>query len=163
MENAYNIFSTSEFGETMLDFSRKQWICVSFLKCYTHNDYINSLMHYYCHIRLNNILPTEYSIHNSSPVTTPYYEAIINIIRNILHIPGFPSIPKEKIYRNMLTNEKSSAELQYPTLNWQKIWSNYQSLCIYAVDKEIIYKYLHMCLATKRKLFSMDLIESNNC
>ena len=46
----------------------------SFLKCYVHDAYRNSLMYYYCHLRLNNILPSDYFVHNTSPVTTAYYE-----------------------------------------------------------------------------------------
>ena len=29
----------------------------TFLKCYTHEDYNNTLMYYYCYMRLNNIIP----------------------------------------------------------------------------------------------------------
>ena len=34
----------------------------TFIKCYTHDAYINSLMFHYCHSRLSNVLPTDYSI-----------------------------------------------------------------------------------------------------
>ena len=103
----------------------------SFLKCYTHKEYRNNIMYYYCYIRLNNILPSNYSIHNASPVTTPYYDIVINDIRNILHLPGFPSTPKNNIYISLLPKEESLVESQYPTLDWQNIWRNYKSLYIY--------------------------------
>ena len=135
----------------------------TFLKCYTKSDYPNSLMNHYCYLRLNNIIPINYSIYNACHITTPYYEVAIVTARSIIHLPGFPSIPKDKIYRNMFSKEKSLAELQYPTFNWQKIWHNYQSLFILSYDKEIIYKYLHLCLATNKKLFNMNLITTGNC
>ena len=135
----------------------------TFLKSYTHEEYKNSLMYYYCYIRLNNILPSDYSIHNASPVTTPYYETVINAIPNILHLPIFPFIANEKLYQNMLTKEQSLAETQYPTWNWEKIWDNYLSLYINTYDKEIVYKHLHVCLATNKRLFSMNLINSSVC
>ena len=123
----------------------------SFLKCYTHEIYRNTIMYHYCFIRLNNILPSDYSIHNASPLTTPYYEIVINDIRNILHLPGFPSTPKKSIYTSLLTKEESLAESQYPTLDWQNIWGNYMSLYIYSFDREIVYKHPHFCLATNKK------------
>ena len=135
----------------------------TFLKCNVHEAYRNALMYHYCYIRLNNFLPSDYSIHNASPVTTIYYDTVINDIRNILQLPGFPSTPIKKIYMSMLIKEESLVESQYPTLNWKNIWGNYISLFIYSFDKEIIYKHLHVCLATNRKLFTMNLINSSKC
>ena len=109
------------------------------------------------------MLPSNYSIHNASPITTTYYDVIINDLRNILHIPGFPVTPKDKLYICMLTKEESLVEYQYPTLNWKNIWKNYMSLFIYSFDKEIIYKHLHVCLATNKKLYTMDIINSDKC
>ena len=154
-----------EGGLAIVDcFSKAKTIMLStFLKCYTHEEYRNTLMYYYCYIRLNNILPSVYSIHNSTPITTTYYNIVINDLRNILHLPGFPYTSKSNIYMNMLIKEDSLAESQYPTLNWKNIWENYLSLFIYSFDKEILYKHLHICLATNKKLFSMNLINSNKC
>ena len=92
-------------------------------------------MLYYCHLRLNNILTSDYSVHNSSPVTTPYYAIAITTTQSILHLPGFPLIPKDKIYQKLIPKEKTLAELQYPTLNWQNVWGNYMSLFMYSYDK----------------------------
>ena len=135
----------------------------TFLKCYTHDNYKNSLMFYYCYIRLSNIIPSEYSIHNASYSTTPYYEAAITMAQSIIHLTGFPFTPKEKIYSNMLPNVNSTAELQYPTFNWKNIWANYTTVFVHSHDREIIYKHLHMCLTTNKRLFNMNLISSSNC
>ena len=135
----------------------------TFLQSYTHDTYRNSFMFYYCYLRLNNVLPTDYSIHNASLVTTPFYASVINTIRSILNMPGFPHVPKSKIYKSMFHDEKSLVELQYPTMNWQKIWSNYISIFIYSYDKEVIYKHLHMVLATQNRLYRMNLIDTSKC
>ena len=37
----------------------------SFLKCYTHEMYRNTIMYHYCFISLNNIMPSDYSIRNA--------------------------------------------------------------------------------------------------
>ena len=34
---------------------------------------------------------------------------------------------------------------------------------VYSFDKEIIYKHLHVCLATNKKLFTMNIINSSRC
>ena len=125
----------------------------TFIKCYTHSDYRNSLMFYYCYIRVNNIFPSDYNVHYASPVSTPYYEKSINILKSILHLPGFPNTTNKHIYSNMFKQEESLVESQYPTFNWARVWANYQSIFIYPYDREIIYKHLHMCLATNKKLF----------
>ena len=155
----------SEGGLSIINcsFKAQSLMANTFLKCYNHDTYRNSLMLYYCYIRLNNVLPTDYSIHNASLITTPFYSSVITIIQSILHFPGFPNISKDKIYNSMLHEEKSLVELQYPTMNWQKIWSNHRSLFIYSRDKEIMYKHLHMVLATHTKLFLMDLVEISKC
>ena len=120
-------------------------------------------MFYYCYIRLNNILPSDYSVHSASHVTTPYYDIVIHDIRNILQMPGFPYTSSYKISMSMLTKEESLAESQYPTFNWQNIWTNYLSLFIYFFDKEVIYKHLHVCLATNKKLYKINLVNSDKC
>ena len=63
----------------------------------------------------------------------------------------------------MLIKEESLAESQYPTPNWLNIWNNYLGLPIYSLDKEIVYKHLHMCLATNKKLFMMNLTDTSKC
>ena len=40
---------------------------------------------------------------------------------------------------------------------------NYISVFIYSYYKEIIFKHLHICLATNKRLFAMNLIDSSNC
>ena len=85
------------------------------------------------------------------------------MVRSVIHLPGFPLPSKENIYKYMLPKEKSTAELQYPTFNWRKIWNNYINVFIYSYDKEIIYKHLHMCLTTNKRLFAMNLIDSSKC
>ena len=64
---------------------------------------------------------------------------------------------------SLLEKEESLAESKYPTFNWQNIWKNYMSLYVYSFDKEIIYKQLHVCLATNKKLYTMDLINPDKC
>ena len=63
----------------------------------------------------------------------------------------------------MLPKEESLVEYLYPIFNWKNIWKNYMSLFIYSIDKEIMYKYLHICHATNKNLYTMKLINTSNC
>ena len=84
----------------------------SFIKCIIDDDYCNSLQLYYSYIRMHNIMPLEYSIHNAALTLTPYYENIYNTIKKVLHIPGYPIIPKKRAYMSLLPKEKSYTEDQ---------------------------------------------------
>ena len=59
----------------------------------------------------------------------------------------------------MLPKEESLVEYLYPIFNWKNIWKNYMSLFIYSIDKEIMYKYRHICHATNKNLYTMKLIK----
>ena len=84
----------------------------SFIRCNYSEDYHSPLMYYYCYMRMHNILGMEYSIHNAALSTTPYYEIIYGLIKNILHAPGFPLVSNKNLYRFMLPNENSYGEVQ---------------------------------------------------
>ena len=135
----------------------------TFLKSYTYEEYRNVLMYHYCFIRLSNILPSNFSIHHASPWTPVYYDIAITEMRGIIHLSRFPNAPKRKIYMSMLPKEQSLAEHLYPTLNWNNIWDNFNVLPMFSYDKEILYKHLHMVLATNKRLFSMNLSNTDKC
>ena len=59
--------------------------------------------------------------------------------------------------------EKPIVENLYQHFNWRRIWSNFCELKIRPFDKEIIYKHLHVCLATNSRLAWFNLANSNTC
>ena len=136
---------------------------ISFIHCNINEEYHNSLMLYYCYIRMHNILPMNYSIHNASISITPYYDMIYSMVRDMYHTPGFPIIANKTLYKAMLPVERSYAETQYPTFNWKRIWSNFCSIIFNPFDKEIIFKHLHLCLATNRRLAMMRQTATGLC
>ena len=138
----------------------------SFIKCNIHEDYHNPLMYYYCYTRMHNILEMQYSIHNASLITTPYYEIIYGLIQKVIHVPGFPIVSNKKLYNFILPNDNSYAEINYPTFNWKLIWKNFRSIIFNPYEKEIIFKHLHLCLATNQRLAMMRQPTTalcNNC
>ena len=94
----------NEGGLAIIDcFIKSQVILLnSFLKCHINEDYHNPLMYYICYMRMHNILDMEYSIHNASLLTTPYYKIIYGLIQNVIHVPGFPMISNKNLYNFIL-------------------------------------------------------------
>ena len=112
---------------------------------------------------MHNILPMEYSVHHASLSPTPYYEIIYGLLKKIIHVPGFPQISKKNTYTYMLPKENSYSEEHYPTFNWTQIWKNFTSITFIPYEKEIIFKHLHLCLATNQRLARMDRSATRLC
>ena len=135
----------------------------SFIQCIINENYYNPFMYFYCFIKLQNIIHMEYSIHNASLSITPYYEIIYELIKKIIHLPGFPIVPKKNIYSRMIQKESSFGEENYPTFNWKDIWKNFSSIIFHPYEKEIIYKHLHLCLATNQRLAMINRSTTSLC
>ena len=120
-------------------------------------------MYYYCFIRMQNIVHMEYSVHNASLSTTPYYEAVYSIIKKVIHMPGFPMIQNKNTYMSMLPKESTYSEENYPTFNWKRIWKNFSSIVFYPYEKEIVFKHLHLCLATNQRLAMLGRSTTGLC
>ena len=128
----------------------------SFIRCIINDDYFNPLMHYYCYLRMHNLLTMNYSIHNAAISTTPYYETVYITIKKVLHLPGYPLVSKKNSYMSLLPEEKSYAEENFPTFNWRQIWKNFSNIIFNPYEKEIVFKHLHLCLATNQRLAMMS-------
>ena len=112
---------------------------------------------------MHNIIPLDYSIHNAAPITTPYYQSIYDTMKKVIHLPGFPQTPKKKIYLFMLPKENSYAEDQFPNFNWGQIWKNFTSTIFIPYEKEVMFKHLHLCLATNLRLARMGRSTTSLC
>ena len=67
------------------------------------------------------------------------------------------------MYIHMLPKEKPVVEDLYPQFKWRNIWSNFCELRIIPFDKDIIYKHIHVTLATNNRLAMLNLVNSNTC
>ena len=135
----------------------------SFLKCYSDDEYKNPLMIHYCYLKMNNSIPKHFSVHDAAIISPPYYQAIMSIIDKFLHFSTFPIIPNKKMYSLLSPKEKPIIENLYPQFKWKHIWSNFCDLKIYPFDKDIIYKHLHVTLATNTRLAMLNVTDSNKC
>ena len=62
-----------------------------------------------------------------------------------------------------MPKEKPLVENTYPLFKWEKIWDNFCTIKTNPFDKDIIYKHLHVSLATNSKLARMDISNSSTC
>ena len=150
-------------GLVNCEIKSKALLANSFLKSYCNEDNQNSLMIYFCFLKMNTVIPKLFSIHNASLISPVYYQEIMKICDKFLNVPTFPILESKKVYMTMLKSEKSVVENLYPLSNWKNIWANFCGLKIDPFDKDIIFKHLHVKLATNSKLAMMDLINSNTC
>ena len=117
----------------------------------------------YYYLRMNNICPKDFSLHNAAILSPPYYTAAMNTTDKFLQCTSFPILSNRKMYESMLPRDVPHVEDLYQQFNWSRIWANFSELKIMPFDKEIIYKHLHVCLATNSRLAWFDLANSNTC
>ena len=135
----------------------------SFLKCYNNDEYVNPLMLYYCFMKINYLIPKNFSVHDAAIESTPYYQVIMGINDKFLQVPTFPILSNKKMYEHLLPNENPMVENLYPQFKWKNIWSNFCELKIHPFDKDVIYKHLHVTLATNTRLAMLSVANSSKC
>ena len=63
----------------------------------------------------------------------------------------------------MLPKGNSYAEEQCPTFNWNQIWKNFSDTIFNPYEKEVIFKHLHLCLATNQRLARINRSTTSLC
>ena len=63
----------------------------------------------------------------------------------------------------MLPKDNSYAEDQFPTFNWDQIWKKFTCTIFNPYEKEIIFKHVHLCLATNQRLARMNRGTTSSC
>ena len=114
-------------------------------------------------MRLNPIfnirsLPLNISISNA-----PYFEHAIDIIRNMLHIRGFPNISPKVAYEHLLERNPPLIQQKYQLSNWKNIRSNLNFNYIPVRTRDVLFKYLHGILPNKYRLKHVRRSASNLC
>ena len=90
-------------------------------------------------IRINTLFDIRELPNNVSYRNTPYYENVIDIIRQCYHHKDFPNINSKVIYSYILPNNKAYIETLYPLYDWNNIWGNLAFKFINVNDKSIIF------------------------
>lgn len=85
-------------------------------------------------------------------VGTLYYMKIVNSKRILVHCSNFPLLKNKAMYKEF-NDSKSvvTVEEKYLCFNCQSIWKNTDINILNLYDGNIIYRYIHDVLPSKRK------------
>ena len=106
---------------------------------------------YYNYIRIGQLFNINNENRTVSYTGTPYYRQIIETIRKCIHIRGFPILNAKQIYAKIMPENKPIIETYYPTYQWNYIWGNLSSVFILLKEREVLFKFLHEVLPTKKE------------
>ena len=144
-------------------FFKAQSILVStFLKQFLNSSENNSIIKYYCSLRLNPIFNIRELPLNVSYVCPKYLENLVLLTRKLIHIPKFPNVNSRAIYAIFLPKVQSPANLVITT-NWKRSWKNMNFVYIDIREREVIFKFLHNILTTKKRLYQIKRSDSPLC
>ena len=62
-----------------------------------------------------------------------------------------------------MPKNSTNIENLYGLYSWPSIWKNLSSVYVLLNEREIMYKYLHEILPTKKRLKETRIIESSKC
>ena len=155
-----------EGGIGLLDIWRKSQIMLvsSFLKVYLNESVSFIFSYYYMHMCVDPIIPKSKVNCPVSYIGTPYYREIISLLRILVHHKKFPVITNIVMYKELkLKKYVVSAVEKYPCLNWKCIWKNINVKFISPFSRNVIYRFVHDALPSKRKLFQMGITSTDIC
>ena len=82
--------------------------------------------------------------------------------RKLIHIPKFPNINSQAIYSTFLPKVQSP-ENHAITTNWKRSWKNMNFVYMDIREREIMFKFLHNIITTKKWLRQIKRAESPLC
>ena len=126
----------------------------TFLKQFLGSEENNSLVKYYCALRLNPIFNILELPNNTSFERCKFYENIILLIRKFIHVKNFPNISSLNMYNFLLHYSKPTAE-SILNINWKKTWKNLNYKFVNIHTRDITFKFLHNVLTTKSRLYQI--------
>ena len=135
----------------------------SFLRLFLLNGENDSLIKYYCAVRLNPLFNIRELPHNINFSSVPFYDSDINVIRKCSKLKDFPNITSQNIYESTIQKQKPIVEERYPLFIWENIWANVASSVINSDNRSILFKYLHEILPNNLRLYNIRRKVSPNC
>ena len=88
---------------------------------------------------------------------------MLNMVDRFLNFPSFPILSKKKMYESILPKEQPLVENLYAHFKWKNIWNNFCEIKTNPFDKDIIFKHLHVSLATRSRLAMFNIANDNLC
>ena len=126
----------------------------TFLKAYNSPYTIKFMMYYYNIIRTGPLFNSSVHLNKVHYVGTQYYIQIIETIVKCLHIPKFPDINSKTMYLYLMPKDKPKIEEMYDSsiFRWSSMWKCISFKYIHVKEREIIFKYMHEILPTRKRL-----------
>ena len=122
-----------------------------------------SLIRYYLMERLNRITNLGDRPQESSVICTPFYEIVIENVKQIYKIKNFPNVNSKDIYKEILPIAHPRPHDLYPIYNWPRIWKYLNFRFINIKDRCIVYKFLYEILPTNKRLKEIGLRNDPLC
>ena len=145
-------------GVINIAFKAKSILVNTFMKAFVNPDQITFMMDYYNIIRIGQLFNKPMNMHNVAYNGTVYYNQIVETIRKCVHCPKFPHIDSKTIYTHLVPIKKPRIEYLYDNsiFKWKSIWKNIAFKFIQVNKREIVFKYMHEILPTRKR---MSIIE----
>ena len=122
-----------------------------------------SLIRYYLMERVNRISNIGSNPNDSSLECTPYYEIVVENIKQIHKFQNFPDINSKVIYQELLPKVQPRTIDLYPLYNWDRIWKYLNIRFINIKDRCVVYKFLYEILPTNKRLKEINLRQDPKC
>ena len=156
--------SRTEGGLSVFDVRAKANAIIvnTLLKTVLLNRGPQSLILYYCYLRLSKFLDLDFKVPQIFCYPTPYYSYIIGFILKLKNVHQFPMLSNKTVYQSIFKKCDITVECKYPLFDWKIIWKNFCAIDC-SVGKEIIFKHLHDVLPVKKRLHFLNLSENTLC
>ena len=137
---------------------------MSCYKCIVNRLIGVELIAYFCQNRFSYLIDFG-NLNCSTIMGAPYYNDVITMLRTVVKMEGYPCLKSKQVYWFMITDEAFTTKIEsnYPLFNWKIIWENLNNKWIDAINREILFKYIHEVLATKDRLFMMSITDNHLC
>ena len=144
-------------------FYKAQSILIStFLKQFLNSQENDSIIKYYCALRLNPLFNIRELPTNVSYVCPKYLEDLVHLTRKIIHIPKFPNVKSPTIYSTFLPGVQAPVN-QARTTNWKRSWKLMNFAYVDIRERELMFKFMHNILTTKKRLYQIKRADSPLC
>ena len=134
----------------------------TFLKQFLNSKEDNSLIKYYCALRMNPIFNILQLPKNVSFVKSKFYDEYVNLIRRLTSVNNFPNVSSANIYSVLLPDCQPTVNSNH-SITWERAWKNMNFKYVNVNERDIIFKFLHNILTTKNRLFQIKKINSPLC
>ena len=134
----------------------------TFLKQFLNSKENNSLIKFYCALRINPIFNILELPRNVSFVKSKFYDNYVILIRRLISVNNFPNVSSASIYSFLLPDCQPTVTSNN-NITWKVSWKNLNFKHVNLNEREITFKFLHNILTTKNRLFQIKKINSPLC